>query len=94
MGLINPMDLQISFLVPLVAVAVNAMMFALLVKKARISPRQAYSFLNCFPCEGKIGFKYIDLHISYFAMHCELNLTIHSYIVYSTWRRVCKRTIV
>ena len=48
-GQIIPRDLRISFLVDLVAVAVNAIMFALVDRNALISPRHENSFLNCFP---------------------------------------------
>ena len=54
-GRIIPRDLQISFLVDLVAVAVNAIMFALVDRNALISPRRENSFLNCFPLHKNNG---------------------------------------
>ena len=48
-GRIIPRDLQMFFLVDFVAVAVNAIMFALVERYPLISPRLENSFLNCFP---------------------------------------------
>ena len=45
----SPRDLQISFHVFLVAVAVSAIILTVISKYDRIFPRQENSFLNCFP---------------------------------------------